>query len=142
MRVNSASNSAWTTGDDPRKTKFGTFIRRYAIDELPQFFNVLRGSMSLVGPRPEIPMFVEQFKNTVPLYMLKHYVKPGITGLAQIKGLRGDTSIEERIREDIEYIENWSVWLDIVILLKTPFKAFNKNEKYTARKHARRGEKE
>ena len=131
MRVNKESDKAWTTGSDPRKTRFGTFLRRTAIDELPQLFNVLAGSMSLVGPRPEIPVFVEHFRNTVPLYMVKHYVKPGITGLAQIKGLRGDTSVEERIEEDIEYIESWSLWLDIVILLKTPFKAFNKNEKYT-----------
>ncbi len=131
MRVNKESDKAWTTGEDRRKTKFGTFLRRTAIDELPQLFNVLRGSMSLVGPRPEIPVFVEHFKAVIPLYMVKHYVKPGITGLAQIKGLRGDTSVEARIKEDIEYIENWSLWLDIVILLKTPFKAFNKNEKYT-----------
>ena len=133
MRVNRDSNRAWTTGGDQRKTKFGTFLRRTAIDELPQLFNVLTGSMSLVGPRPEIPVFVEHFKNSIPLYMVKHYVKPGITGLAQIKGLRGDTSVEARIAEDIDYIENWSLWLDILILLKTPFKAFNKNEKYTPR---------
>ena len=130
MRVNDESNKAWTTGTDPRKTKFGTFIRRTAIDELPQLFNVLSGSMSLVGPRPEIPVFVEHFKEIVPLYMIKHYVKPGITGLAQIKGFRGDTSIEARIHEDIEYIENWSVMLDLYVLFKTPFKAVNKNEKY------------
>jgi Undecaprenyl-phosphate glucose phosphotransferase len=130
MRVNNESNKAWTTGNDPRKTRFGTFLRRTAIDELPQLFNVLMGSMSLVGPRPEIPVFVEHFKEIVPLYMVKHYVKPGITGLAQIKGFRGDTSIEARIHEDIEYIENWSIMLDIYVLLKTPLKAFNKNEKY------------
>ena len=130
MRVNSDSNKAWTTGQDPRKTKFGTFLRRTAIDELPQLFNVLAGSMSLVGPRPEIPVFVEHFKEIVPLYMVKHYVKPGITGLAQIKGFRGDTSIEARIHEDIEYIENWSFMLDLYVLFKTPFKALNKNEKY------------
>ena len=100
-----------------------------AIDELPQLFNVLAGSMSLVGPRPEIPTFVEYFKEIVPLYMIKHYVKPGITGLAQIKGLRGDTSIEDRIGCDLYYIENWSIWLDLKILLKTPFKSINKNEK-------------
>ena len=134
MRVNSGSNDRWTTGEDERKTKFGTFLRRTAIDELPQLFNVLGGSMSLVGPRPELPKFVEYFKNDVPLYMIKHYVKPGITGLAQIKGLRGDTSIEDRIQEDISYIENWSLMLDIYILLMTPFKAFNKNEKYVGDK--------
>ncbi len=130
MRVNTGSNDTWTTNEDVRKTKFGTFLRRTAIDELPQLFNVLGGSMSLVGPRPELPVFVEHFKEEIPLYMVKHYVKPGITGLAQIKGLRGDTSVEDRIHEDISYIEHWSLWLDIMILLKTPFKAFNKNEKY------------
>ncbi len=130
MKVNKDSNKAWTTGNDPRKTRFGTFIRRTAIDELPQLFNVLAGSMSLVGPRPEIPVFVQHFKETVPLYMVKHYVKPGITGLAQIKGFRGDTSIEARIHEDISYIENWSLLLDMYILLQTPLKAINKSEKY------------
>ena len=130
MRVNSLSNKGWTTDTDSRKTKFGNFIRKTSIDELPQLFNVLRGDMSLVGPRPEIPVFVEQFKETIPLYMVKHYVKPGMTGLAQIKGLRGDTSVEDRIHEDIEYIENWSFWLDLYILFQTPMKAVNKNEKY------------
>lgn len=130
MRVNSESNIAWTTNGDVRKTRFGTFLRRSSIDELPQLFNVLLGTMSLVGPRPELPVFVEHFKSQIPLYMVKHYVKPGITGLAQIKGLRGDTSVEERIQEDIAYIENWSLFLDFLILIKTPFKAFNKNEKY------------
>ncbi len=130
MRVNDKSTVAWTTGTDPRKTRFGTFLRRTAIDELPQLFNVLLGSMSLVGPRPELPAFVEVFRKDIPLYMVKHYVKPGLTGLAQVKGLRGDTSVVDRIHEDIDYIENWSLWLDIYILLCTPFKAFNKNEKY------------
>ena len=132
MRVNAESDKAWTTCTDPRKTKFGTFLRCTAIDELPQLFNVLMGSMSLVGPRPEIPVFVEHFKEIVPLYMIKHYVKPGITGLAQIKGFRGDTSIEARIHEDIAYIENWSLMLDIYVLLKTPLKAINKSEKYVS----------
>ena len=132
MRLNTESNTAWSTGNDPRKTRFGAFIRSTAIDELPQLFNVLFGSMSLVGPRPEIPHFVEHFKNVIPLYMVKHYVKPGMTGLAQIKGLRGDTSVEDRIHEDIAYIENWSFALDVYILLKTPFKAFNKSEKYVS----------
>lgn len=133
MRVNDGSNTTWTTNADERKTRFGNFIRRTAIDELPQLFNVLMGSMSLVGPRPELPKFVNQFKDTIPLYMVKHYVKPGMTGLAQVKGLRGDTSVEDRIQEDIYYIENWSLLMDISILLKTPFKAFNKNEKYLDR---------
>lgn len=130
MRVNVASDEAWTTGEDPRKTKFGNFLRMTSIDELPQLFNVLLGHMSLVGPRPEIPKFVEYFKDIIPLYMVKHYVKPGMTGLAQVRGLRGDTSVEERIHADIEYIENWSLLMDIVILLKTPFKAINKQERY------------
>lgn len=130
MRVNSDSKVAWTTGNDPRKTRFGTFIRKTAIDELPQLFNVLKGEMSLVGPRPEIPYYVDYFRNRIPLYMIKHYVKPGITGLAQINGLRGDTSIDDRIHADITYLEHWSMGLDLYILLKTPFKAINKNEKY------------
>lgn len=130
MRVNDGSNNEWTTGTDPRKTKFGTFIRKTAIDELPQLFNVLKGDMSLVGPRPEIPVFVEHFKEIIPLYMVKHYVKPGMTGLAQIKGLRGDTSVEERIHEDISYIENWSILLDFYILIATPFKMINKSEQF------------
>ena len=131
MRLNAESAKAWSHKGDPRKTKFGAFIRSTAIDELPQLFNVLIGDMSLVGPRPEIPHFVEEFKQDIPLYMIKHYVKPGMTGLAQIKGLRGDTSVEKRIREDIEYIENWTLGMDIAILFATPFKAFNKNEIYT-----------
>ena len=130
MPVNKDAENNWTTPGDARPTRFGSFLRRTAIDELPQFFNVLAGSMSLVGPRPEMPKFVEQFKETVPLYMVKHYVKPGVTGLAQIKGWRGDTSVEERIRIDISYIENWTMGLDLMILLKTPFKAFNKYERY------------
>ena len=131
MVVNDTQDSAWSQEGDARITKFGSLLRRTAIDELPQFFNVLAGHMSLVGPRPEIPAFVNQFRETVPLYMIKHYVRPGVTGLAQIKGLRGDTSLEDRIHEDIAYLENWSLMLDFAILLKTPFKAFNKNEKYT-----------
>ena len=132
MRVNVQSDAAWTQGDDPRKTRFGTLLRKTSLDELPQLFNVLFGSMSLVGPRPEIPKFVEEFREQIPLYMVKHYVKPGMTGLAQVRGLRGDTSVEERILADIEYIESWSLLSDFLILLKTPFKAFNKNEKYVA----------
>ena len=129
MRVNAEEASGWTTDHDPRKTRFGNFIRKYSIDELPQFFNVLKGDMSLVGPRPEMTHYVEQFRKTVPLYMLKHSVRPGITGLAQIHGLRGDTSIERRIEEDIYYIEHWTWFNDIKIILLTPFKAFNKHEK-------------
>ena len=136
MRVENNSTQEWTTDKDSRKTRFGNFIRKTSIDELPQLFNVLSGSMSLVGPRPEIPVFVEYFKELIPLYMVKHYVKPGLTGFAQIKGLRGDTSVEDRIHADIAYIENWSLWLDITILLKTPLKAVNRNERYVSAEFA------
>ena len=114
--------SEWTTKDDPRKTKVGDFIRRTSIDELPQFFNVLKGDMSVVGPRPERPYFVEQFKETIPKYMVKHQVKPGLTGWAQIHGCRGDTSIKKRIEYDIEYVENWHMGLDLAIMIKTALK--------------------
>lgn len=118
----------WTTKDDPRKTKFGSFIRKVSIDELPQLFNVLKGDMSLVGPRPERPFFVEKFKEEIPKYMIKHQVRPGITGWAQVNGWRGDTSIVKRIEHDLYYIENWSLLLDIKILWFTIFKGFvNKN---------------
>ena len=130
MRVNDQETTGWTTAEDRRKTRFGTFMRKTGIDELPQFFNVLFGSMSIIGPRPELPTFVEQYSKTVPLYKVKHQVKPGITGLAQIYGFRGDTSIEGRIEMDIKYIENWSLFNDIKILFLTPFKMFNRNEKY------------
>lgn len=130
MKVNSEESTAWTTDDDPRKTKFGTFMRKTGIDELPQFFNVLFGSMSIIGPRPELPKFVEEYSQTIPLYKVKHQVKPGITGLAQIYGFRGNTSIERRIELDIKYIEEWSVFNDLKILVMTPFKMFNRNEKY------------
>jgi len=136
MRVDNNSTKEWTTDKDLRKTRFGNFIRKTSIDELPQLFNVLTGSMSLVGPRPEIPVFVDYFKEIIPLYMIKHYVKPGLTGYAQIKGLRGDTSVEERIHADITYIENWSIWFDIMILLKTPLKAINRNERYVPEEFA------
>lgn len=129
MKVNSKETTGWSTNNDPRKTKFGSFIRKFSIDELPQFFNVLKGDMSLVGPRPELPHFVDEFKDEVPLYMVKHQVKPGITGLAQINGFRGDTSIKKRIEFDIHYIESWSILLDIEIIFKTAFKGFKNNEK-------------
>lgn len=129
MRVNADQDTGWSRNRDPRKTRFGAIIRKLSIDELPQLFNVLKGDMSLVGPRPEIPHFVEQFKDEIPLYMVKHQVRPGITGWAQINGLRGDTSIVERIRCDIYYIENWSIFFDIKILLMTPFKGIVNQEK-------------
>ena len=114
--------SEWTTRDDPRKTKVGDIIRKTSIDELPQFFNVLKGDMSVVGPRPERPYFVDQFKETIPKYMVKHQVKPGLTGWAQIHGCRGDTSIKKRIEYDIEYVENWHMGLDLAIMIKTALK--------------------
>ena len=118
----------WTTKGDKRVTPIGKFIRKTSLDELPQLFNVLGGSMSLVGPRPERPQFVEKFREEVPRYMVKHQVRPGMTGWAQIKGYRGDTSIKKRIEYDLYYIENWSVGLDIKILFLTIFKGFiNKN---------------
>lgn len=129
MRVNSEEQTGWSTNTDPRKTRFGSFIRKVSIDELPQFLNVLKGDMSLVGPRPELPHFVETFKDEIPLYMVKHQVKPGITGLAQVNGYRGDTSIKKRIEYDIHYIENWNILMDIGIILQTGFKGFKNNEK-------------
>ena len=123
-----ASNTQWTVENDPRRTKFGTFLRKTSLDEFPQFFNVLKGDMSIVGPRPEQPYFVDQFKEEVPKYMIKHHVRPGITGWAQVCGLRGDTSIENRIEHDIQYIENWTLLFDIKIIFKTIFNGFvNKN---------------
>ncbi len=119
---------AWTTKHDPRVTGIGKFIRKTSIDELPQLFNVLKGDMSLVGPRPERPFFVDKFKEEIPRYMIKHQVSPGLTGWAQINGYRGDTSIRKRIDHDLYYIENWTLGLDIKILFLTVFKGFiNKN---------------
>lgn len=120
--------SEWTTRGDKRVTPIGRIIRKTSIDELPQLFNVLAGSMSLVGPRPERPQFVEKFKEEIPRYMIKHQVRPGMTGWAQVNGYRGDTSIKRRIEFDLYYIENWTLWLDIRILFLTVFKGFiNKN---------------
>ena len=120
--------SRWTTKNDPRVTKVGKFIRKTSIDELPQLFNVLKGDMSLVGPRPERPLFVEKFREEIPRYMVKHQVRPGLTGWAQVNGLRGDTSIRKRIEYDLYYIENWTIGFDFKILFLTFFKGFvNKN---------------
>ncbi len=114
--------------NDPRVTPIGKFIRKTSIDELPQLFNVLKGDMSLVGPRPERPFFVEKFKEEIPRYMIKHQVRPGMTGWAQVSGYRGDTSIIKRIEHDLYYIENWTLGFDIKILFLTIFKGFiNKN---------------
>ena len=121
MRPNETETTAWTGPSDPRRTAFGKWIRKFSLDELPQLFNVLAGSMSLIGPRPELPYYVEQYRRTIPLYMVKHQVRPGITGWAQVNGLRGDTSIEDRIAHDLWYIENWTPWLDMRIIIKTVF---------------------
>ena len=120
--------SQWTTPGDPRVTSIGRFIRKTSIDEMPQLFNVLKGDMSLVGPRPERPFFVEKFKEEIPRYMIKHQVRPGMTGWAQVNGYRGDTSITRRIEHDLYYIENWTLGFDFKILFLTFFKGFiNKN---------------
>ncbi len=124
----SQEKKAWTVKDDPRVTKVGKVLRKTSLDELPQFFNILAGEMSLVGPRPERPLFVEKFKEEIPRYMIKHQVRPGLTGWAQINGYRGDTSIRKRVEYDIFYIENWTMSLDIKIMFLTIFKGFiNKN---------------
>ncbi|WP_244648403.1 undecaprenyl-phosphate glucose phosphotransferase [Ruminiclostridium herbifermentans] len=120
----------WTTPNDARVTRFGAFIRRTSLDELPQFFNVLKGDMSIIGPRPERPYWVEKFKEEVPEYMLRHYIKTGITGWAQVNGLRGDTSIEERINCDNFYIRNWSIWMDIKIVFMTIMETLIKKNAY------------
>lgn len=128
MQKPSAEEKAWTVKDDPRVTKVGRFLRGTSLDELPQLFNILMGEMSLVGPRPERPQFVEKFKEEIPRYMVKHQVRPGLTGWAQINGYRGDTSIRKRIEYDLFYIENWTMSFDIKIMFLTIFKGFiNKN---------------
>jgi Undecaprenyl-phosphate glucose phosphotransferase len=120
----------WAVPDDPRRTGFGAFLRRSSLDELPQLVNVLRGEMSLVGPRPERPSFVEEFRRRVPRYMLRHKVKAGITGWAQINGWRGNTSIEKRIEYDLYYIERWSMGFDVRILLQTLWLGFRNRNAY------------
>ena len=121
MRVDAEAGTGpiWASEDDPRRVPYGALLRRLSLDELPQFINVLRGEMSVVGPRPERPFFVEQFRRTVPGYMLRHKVKSGVTGWAQVNGLRGNTSLEKRIQYDLEYIERWSLWLDVKIIALT-----------------------
>jgi exopolysaccharide biosynthesis polyprenyl glycosylphosphotransferase len=124
MHANAPDLGNWTTKDDPRVTGLGGFLRRYSLDELPQFMNVLRGEMSVVGPRPEQPIWVERFSQSIPRYVRRHKQKAGITGWAQINGLRGDTSIEERTRYDLYYVENWSLLFDIKIIIKTAIAIF------------------
>ena len=111
----------WARPEDDRRTRSGEFLRRWNLDEFPQLLNVLSGKMSLVGPRPERPHFVDKFRESVPRYMARHKVKSGLTGWAQVHGLRGDTSIEERIKYDLYYMENWSLLLDVEILVMTLF---------------------
>src|SRR5262245_32577038 len=120
----------WATPEDPRRTPIGIWLRRFNLDELPQLLNVVLGDMSLVGPRPERPPFVKQFKERIPQYMLRHRVKSGITGWAQVNGWRGNTSIEKRIEYDLYYIENWSLLLDIKILILTLFRGFGQKHAY------------
>jgi Undecaprenyl-phosphate glucose phosphotransferase len=128
MRTDSTNKETWTVKDDPRVTPIGKILRKTSLDEFPQLFNVILGDMSLVGPRPERPIFVNEFKKDIPTYMLRHKMKAGITGWAQINGWRGDTSIEKRIECDLYYIKNWSIWLDIWIIFMTFWKGFvNKN---------------
>lgn len=128
VQTEEEERKGWTHKDDPRITKIGRFLRKTSLDEFPQLFNVLKGDMSLVGPRPERPQYVEKFREEIPRYMIKHQVRPGMTGWAQVNGYRGDTSIRKRIEHDLYYIENWTIGLDVKILFLTVFKGFiNKN---------------
>jgi exopolysaccharide biosynthesis polyprenyl glycosylphosphotransferase len=132
MRVDAEKHTGpvWATKDDPRRTPIGAFLRKTSIDELPQFFNVLLGNMSLVGPRPERPHFVDQFQKTIPRYLERHRVKAGLTGWAQMHGLRGNTPVEERVQYDLWYVENWSLWLDVKIILRTALDVFHHTDAY------------
>jgi Undecaprenyl-phosphate glucose phosphotransferase len=131
MRVDAEHSGAMMASkEDPRRTPIGTFLRKYSLDELPQFFNVLLGDMSLVGPRPERPVFIEEFKRQIPRYHLRHKVKAGITGWAQINGLRGQTCIQKRIEYDLYYIENWSLLMDLKILVRTALGGFLSKNAY------------
>lgn len=130
VQTPSDEKKGWTVKDDPRVTKAGKFFRKTSIDELPQLFNILKGDMSIVGPRPERPQFVEKFKEEIPRYMIKHQVRPGLTGWAQVNGYRGDTSIRKRIDYDLYYIENWSMAFDIKIIFLTIFKGLINENAY------------
>ncbi|KEZ78813.1 glycosyltransferase [Salinisphaera hydrothermalis C41B8] len=122
--VESKTGAVWAKAGEKRSTRFGGFLRRTSLDELPQFINVLRGDMSIVGPRPERPVFVDQFKDEIPGYMQKHMVKAGITGWAQVNGWRGSTDLTKRIEHDLYYIEHWSIWFDLKIIFLTILKGF------------------
>lgn len=126
----SDSDTKWTTGDDPRRTRIGTWLRKTSLDEMPQFFNVLKGEMSVVGPRPERPHFVKQFSKEVGLYRARHHLNVGITGWAQVNGMRGNTSIARRVRYDLYYLQNWSLWFDLKIIVKTIFGGFTSKNAY------------
>jgi Undecaprenyl-phosphate glucose phosphotransferase len=131
MRVDSERGGpGWTVKDDPRRTRIGSTLRRLSLDELPQLWNVLMGDMSLVGPRPEQPQFVQEFRGSIPRYMLRHHVKAGMTGWAQVNGLRGDTPLEDRIRYDLYYLQNWSLWFDVRILFLTVARVFKDASAY------------
>lgn len=132
MRSDAEANTGpvWAHEHDPRRTRFGAFLRRWSIDELPQLINVLKGEMSLVGPRPERPYFVAQFSQEMPAYMHRHSVLPGLTGWAQLNGLRGNTSISMRLDFDLYYIRHWSVLFDLLILFMTPFRMLAEKNAY------------
>ena len=130
VQTEAEERKGWTVKNDPRVTKIGAFMRKTSLDELPQLWNILVGDMSIVGPRPERPQFVEKFKEEIPRYMIKHQVRPGLTGWAQVNGYRGDTSIRRRIECDLYYIENWSMVLDIKIMFMTVFKGFVNENAY------------
>ena len=124
MDAENSSGAVWAQKEDSRKTWFGSFMRRTSLDELPQLFNVIKGDMSLVGPRPERPVFIKKFSRSIPNYMIRHSVKVGITGWAQVNGWRGNTSLRKRLQYDLYYITHWTPWLDLRILFLTAFRGF------------------
>jgi lipopolysaccharide/colanic/teichoic acid biosynthesis glycosyltransferase len=130
MDAESETGPVWNTADDARATPLGSLLRKTSLDELPQLWNVLRGDMSLVGPRPERPVFIEEFRNEIPGYMLRHKVKAGLTGWAQVHGWRGNTSLNERVEHDIYYIQNWTLGLDVRILLLTLWRGWLSRNAY------------
>jgi exopolysaccharide biosynthesis polyprenyl glycosylphosphotransferase len=125
LDAEAGKGAQWCQENDPRRLRVGSFMRKYNIDEVPQFWNVLKGEMSLVGPRPERPELIQNFKHDIPHYNARHHAKPGMTGWAQINGLRGDTDLAERIKYDLWYMENWSLFLDFQIMFMTFFKRAN-----------------